>query len=61
MSHAELRHRVKVEHALAHVGSGQGDRAGYLEVRTNLFDLCRWTAVFNLHVLTRFENQTKTA
>src|SRR5882724_5884712 len=35
----ELRERVQVEHALAHVGHWQGRRARYLGTRKNLFDL----------------------
>jgi transposase len=35
----ELRERVQVEHALAHVGHWQGRRARYLGTRKNLFAL----------------------
>jgi hypothetical protein len=57
----KLRERVKVEHALAHVGHWQGDRARYLGVRKNLFDLRRSAVVFNLHVIARFANQPAAA
>ena len=50
---AELRERVAVEHALAHIGHWQGDRARYVGQRKNLFDLRRVAVVHNLHVLQR--------
>jgi hypothetical protein len=50
---AELRERVKVEHALAHVGHWQGRRARYRGARKNLFDLRRVAVIHNLHVLAR--------
>jgi len=50
---AELRERVKVEHALAHVGHWQGRRARYRGARKNLFDLRRIAVIHNLHVLAR--------
>jgi hypothetical protein len=50
---AQLRERVKVEHALAHVGHWQGRRAHYRGTRKNLFDLKRVTVVHNLHVIAR--------
>jgi transposase len=50
---AELRERVKVEHALAHVGHWQGRRARYCGTRKNLFDLRRVAVVHNLHVIAR--------
>jgi transposase len=50
---AELRERVAVEHALAHVGHWQGRRARYLGTRKNLLDLRRVAVVHNLHVLAR--------
>jgi transposase len=49
----ELRERVKVEHALAHVGHWQGRRARYRGTRKNLFDLRRVAVVHNLHVIAR--------
>jgi hypothetical protein len=49
----ELRERVKVEHALAHVGHWQGRRARYNGTRKNLFDLRRVAVVHNLHVIAR--------
>ncbi len=48
---AQLRERVQVEHALAHLGQWQGDRARYLGDRKNLFDLRRVAVVENLHVI----------
>lgn len=50
---AKLRERVKVEHALAHVGHWQGDRARYRGTRKNLFDLRRVAVVHNLHHIAR--------
>src|SRR6266567_4394751 len=50
---ARLRERVKVEHALAHIGHWQGRRARYRSARKNLFDLRRAAAVHNLHVIAR--------
>jgi DDE family transposase/transposase-like protein DUF772 len=50
---AQLRERVKVEHALAHVGHWQGRRARYRGTRKNLFDLRRVAVVHNLHVIER--------
>jgi hypothetical protein len=50
---AELRERVKVEHALAHIGHWQGRRARYRGTRKNLFDLRRVAVIHNLHVLAR--------
>jgi hypothetical protein len=50
---ARLRERVKVEHALAHVGHWQGSRARYLGTRKNLFDLRRVAVIHNLHVIAR--------
>jgi transposase len=49
----ELRERVAVEHALAHVGHWQGRRARYLGTRKNLFDLRRVAVVHNLHIIAR--------
>jgi hypothetical protein len=49
----KLRERVKVEHALAHVGHWQGRRARYRGTRKNLFDLRRVAVVHNLHVIAR--------
>jgi transposase len=50
---AQLRERVQVEHALAHVGRWQGRRARYRGTRKNLFDLRRVAVVHNLHVIAR--------
>ncbi|MBO1348143.1 MAG: transposase [Hormoscilla sp. GUM202] len=60
---AKLRERVTVEHSLAHIGQWQGDRARYIGVRKNLFDLRRMAVVHNLHLLARMPatTQEKTA
>jgi transposase len=50
---ARLRERVKVEHALAHIGHWQGRRARYRGTRKNLFDLRRAAVVHNLHIIAR--------
>jgi hypothetical protein len=50
---AQLRERVAVEHALAHIGRWQGRRARYRGARKNLFDLRRCAVVHNLHVIAR--------
>jgi hypothetical protein len=50
---ARLRQRVPVEHALAHVGRWQGNRARYRGQRKNRFDLRRAVVVHNLHVIAR--------
>jgi DDE family transposase/transposase-like protein DUF772 len=50
---AELRERVKVEHALAHIGHWQGRRARYRGARKNPFDLRRIAVIHNLHLLAR--------
>ena len=49
----QLRERVQVEHALAHVGHWQGRRARYTGTRKNLLDLRRVAVVHNLHVIAR--------
>jgi DDE family transposase/transposase-like protein DUF772 len=54
----QLRERVKVEHALAHVGHWQGRRARYRGTRKNLFDLRRVAVVHNLHVIARQQAAT---
>jgi len=48
-----LRERVAIEHALAHVTRRQGPKARYLGTRKNVFDLRRTCAIENLHVLDR--------
>jgi hypothetical protein len=45
---AELRRRTVVEHALAHIAARKGNRARYVGVRKNLFDLRRAAAIQNL-------------
>ncbi len=50
---AKLRERVAVEHSLSHIGRRIGDKARYLGVRKNLFDLRRTAVVHNLHVWIR--------
>lgn len=51
----KLRQRVAVEHTLAHVGHWQGERARYVGLRKNLFDLRRVAVVYNLHVIARIK------
>ncbi|WP_432824780.1 IS1182 family transposase [Dactylosporangium sp. CA-092794] len=55
---AQLRERVAVEHALAHIGHWQGHRARYRGTRKNLFDLRRTAVVHNLHIIARQPDQT---
>ena len=54
---AKLRERVEVEHSLAHIGRWQGDRARYVGMRKNLFDLRRSAVVHNLHVIARMPDE----
>ncbi len=58
---AKLRERVDVEHSLAHIGQWQGDRARYMGVRKNLFDLRRSAVVHNLHVIARMPEERQDA
>ncbi len=58
MGRAKLRERVAVEHTLARVGQWQGNRARYIGVRKNLFDLRRMAVVHNLHVIARMSEAT---
>lgn len=58
---AALRERVQVEHSLAHIGRWQGDRARYVGVRKNLFDLRRVAVIHNLHILMRQRAETARA
>lgn len=51
----QLRQRARVEHTLAHVGQWQGNRARYIGLRKNLFDLRRLAVVHNLHVIDRIK------
>ncbi len=53
----QLRERVAVEHALAHVCRRQGPRARYRGQRKNLFDLRRTAAVENLHLADRLQRE----
>jgi hypothetical protein len=55
---AQLRERVGIEHALAHIGHWQGPRARYRGTRKNLFDLRRTAVVHNLHIIARQPAQT---
>lgn len=50
---AKFRQRVPVEHCLAHIGQRQGNRARYLGVRKNLYDLRRAAMIQNLEVAQR--------
>ena len=49
----ELRKRVAVEHALAHISQRQGNRARYNGTRKNLFALRRSATVHNLEAIQR--------
>lgn len=48
-----LRRRTAVEHALAHIAARKGQRARYVGVRRNLFDLRRAAAIQNLEGIHR--------
>ena len=50
---AALRRRSAVEHALAHIAARKGQRARYVGVRKNLFDLRRAAAIQNLEAAQR--------
>jgi hypothetical protein len=52
---AQLRQRTIVEHALAHIDHWQGNRARYIGLRKNLFDLRRVAVVHNLHVIAQMD------
>ncbi len=54
---AKLRERVCVEHCLAKIGQWQGEKARYIGLRKNLFDLRRMAVVHNLHVLAQMALQ----
>jgi transposase len=58
---AVLRERVGAEHALAHLGQWQGDRARYRGLRKNLFDLRRMAVVSKLHDLMRLPDVEQAA
>lgn len=47
----ELRRRTAVEHALAHIAARKGNRARYVGVRKNLFDLRRAAVIQNLEAI----------
>jgi hypothetical protein len=55
----KLRERVAVEHCLSHIGRWQGDRARYVGLRKNLFDLRRTAVVHNLHVIAQIVAQSQ--
>jgi hypothetical protein len=59
LGRAQLRQRVAVEHSLAHLNRWQGNRARYIGLRKNLFDLRRTAVVHNLHVWSRFMDQSQ--
>lgn len=56
---AKLRERVAVEHSLSHISRWQGDRARYVGLRKNLFDLRRTAVVHNLHVIAKIVAQSQ--
>ena len=49
----KFRQRVPVEHRLAHIGQRQGNRAKYLGMRKNLYDLRRAAMIQNLETAQR--------
>ena len=59
LGRAQLRKRVAVEHSLAHLNRWQGNRARYIGLRKNLFDLRRTAVVHNLHVWARLMDESK--
>jgi hypothetical protein len=52
---AALRERTTIEHKLAHISQRQGNRARYVGIRKNTFDLRRASAIQNLETLHRSE------
>lgn len=56
-----LRERVHVEHALAKLGSVQGNRARYKGARNNELDVRRCAAIVNLQAIARAREQTPRA
>jgi hypothetical protein len=54
---ANLRRRVAVEHALAHIAGRKGHKARYIGTRKNLFDLRRAAAIQNLEAVHRMERE----
>lgn len=46
-----LRERIVIEHRLAHIAQKQGDRARYIGIRANVFDLRRTAALVNLELI----------
>jgi hypothetical protein len=59
LGRAQLRKRVAVEHSLAHLNRWQGNRARYIGLRKNLFDLRRTAVVHNLHIWARFLEESE--
>ena len=59
LGRTQLRKRVAVEHSFAHLNRWQGNRARYIGLRKNLFDLRRTAVVHNLHVWARFREQSQ--
>jgi hypothetical protein len=49
----QYRERLPVEHRLAHLGQRQGNRARYLSVRKNLYDVRRAATIQNLETAQR--------
>lgn len=58
---AALRERTTIEHKLAHISQRQGNRARYVGVRKNTFDLRRASAIQNLETLHRSEIDSRKA
>ena len=57
----KVRKRVAVEHSLAHISARQGNRARYLGVAMNEFDLRRAAAIQNLESIHRLTTAAKAA
>ena len=56
---AALRERTTIEHKLAHISQRQGNRARYVGIRKNTFDLRRASAIQNLETLHRAEIESR--
>ena len=48
-----FRERVGVEHALAHISQRQGNKARYIGIRKNLYDLRRVSSIQNMETAQR--------
>jgi hypothetical protein len=59
LGRAKLHERVTAEHPLAHIGHWPDDRARYVGVRKNLFDLRRAVVISALPVIASRGGQPK--